>query len=499
MKIFQIFIPLIVASQFLVACQSAKNYVIPTSEKVKITQTMTTIPEQLPSSTSSVVVPSPVKTSPLINMTSTPVVLLTPLPSSMIPILDAHSAEVGALIQSKNKRVNSTGVPETDIKEYMTNSNYFAYDLLFPLIQPNGKNFIYSPYSLTMVMGMTYAGARGDTALQMADAMRFTLPPDRLYAAINSVDQELMGLPHGSDNESYNVHLNIANSLWGQVNRTYLPEYLDILSKYYGTGINLEDFTNKPEESRMAINDWVSKKTEEKITNLIPSGGINSLTKLVLVNAVYFNDAWQHPFAKEDTKDEYFYMVPNGQVQTPMMHTSAKFGYISNKIYQAISLPYKNCDLSMIIIMPVVEQFDEFEKTLNAKNIEDIIPLLQEQPIDLTFPKFKFETNFSLVEPLVKLGILNAFAPLSANFSGIDGTREIFIGNIIQKAYISVDEYGTEAAAATAATMKTTALETDSPIIVKIDHPFIFAIRDQQTGTVLFIGRLLNPVLGKEK
>jgi serpin B len=214
---------------------------------------------------------------------------------------------------------------------------------------------------------------------------------------------------------------------------------------------------------------------------------------------VYFNDVWLHPFDKEDTKMEYFFLKPNGQNQTQMMHTSAKFAYSSNKNFQAINMPYKNSDLSMVVIMPSVEQFDEFEKTLNAQKIEEIISTLQEQSIDLTFPKFKFETDFSFVEPLVKLGILNAFAPLSANFSGIDGTREIFISNIIQKAYISVDEFGTEAAAATAATMKTTAMKTDSPLVVNIDHPFIFIIRNQKTGTILFIGRLLNPILDKKR
>ncbi len=340
-------------------------------------------------------------------------------------------------------------------------------------------------------MAMAYAGARGDTASQISDVLHFSMPDENVHSAFDAIDEEIAS--HAKGEEDFK--LNMANSIWGQKDRPFLPEYLDTLSQYYGAGLHLVDFIQQTEDARQKINQWVSEKTQQKITDLIPPGAVSSLTRLVIVNAIYFKAGWRLPFDQELTKPGNFFFIHGGQTTVQMMHQTGTYGYSNMTQYQALELPYKGDGMSMLIIMPADKEFENIENSLNAEKINEIVKTLEIKKIDLTFPKFSVETGYSITDPLIEMGILNAFAPLAANFSGIDGTRDLYIDKIAHKAYVNVDENGTEAAAATAAMMAATSLEPEEPTQVVIDHPFIFAIRDQQTKVILFLGRIYNPKL----
>jgi serpin B len=251
------------------------------------------------------------------------------------------------------------------------------------------------------------------------------------------------------------------------------------------------DFMNKPEECRIAINQWVSDQTEGRIEDLIPQGAIDELTRLVLTNAIYFNAAWEHQFDEDDTLDRPFYLLDGSQVKAPMMRLTTSFNYTDGNGYQAIELPYDGGELSMVIIMPDEGNFEAFESSLDSELVENIIRDMEDQRVRLMMPKFEFASELSLTQALAAMGMPAAFS--NADFSGMTGTYELFISDVIHQAFVSVDEYGTEAAAATAVIMAGATPPSNEPVTLDIDHPFIFLIRDMKTGSVLFVGRVLNP------
>jgi len=251
------------------------------------------------------------------------------------------------------------------------------------------------------------------------------------------------------------------------------------------------DFINKAEESRITINNWVSDQTEEKIKDLIPQGAINAATRLVLTNAIYFNAAWQHPFAEEVTSSGTFHLLDNSDVTIPMMYQTESFKYAEGSDYQAVELPYDKQELSMVILLPREGQFEAFEESLNAEIVDEIIGKLEGSRVALTMPKFEYASSFSLKDALTTLGMGVAFTP-EADFSGMNGSRDLFIGDVLHKAFVSVDEEGTEAAAASAVIMAMSA-PPSQPIEFTVDRPFVFFIRDIQTSSIIFVGRVLNP------
>jgi serpin B len=339
---------------------------------------------------------------------------------------------------------------------------------------------------------MTYAGAGGETEEQMADALHFGLPQNRLHPAFNSLDIELAKRgedAEGKDNEGF--RLNVVNAIWGQKDYTFLTGFLDVLAENYGAGLRILDFIRAPEESRITINDWVSEQTEGKIEDLIPQGLINELTRLVLTNAIYFNAAWAFPFSEEATSDGAFHLLNGDEVIVPMMRQTESLGYAKGDNYQAVELPYDGNELSMVILLPQSSEFDTFESTLDFQKLQAIIDNLQYREVVLIMPKFEFESSFALKDTLSDMGMPVAFSG-SADFSGMTGNRDLFIADVVHKAFVSVDEAGTEAAAATAVVMELTAIP-EEPVTVNIDRPFIFLIRDIETGALLFIGRVLNP------
>ena len=387
--------------------------------------------------------------------------------------------------------MTSPEVSEAALTTLVTGNSVFAFDLYQALREEDG-NLFYSPYSISLALAMTYAGARGETAQQMADTLHFVLSPDRLHPAFNSLDIELGRRGEGAkgkDGEGF--RLNIVNDIWGQKDYQFLTTFLDLLAENYGAGLRIMDFANAPEESRITINNWVSDQTESRIEDLIPQGLIGAFTRLVLTNAIYFNAAWQYPFTEDMTRDGPFYLLDGGEVTVSMMRQTESFGYTEGDGYQAVELPYDGRELSMVILLPQAGQFETFEGSLDAQRVDAIVKDLKPRQAALTMPRFEFESGFSLKEILVAMGMPVAFSG-HADFSGMTGSRDLFISDVVHKAFVSVDEAGTEAAAATAVVMKLTALP-GTPVEVTVDRPFVFLLRDIETDTILFIGRIVNP------
>lgn len=415
----------------------------------------------------------------------------------LVAILVASLAGCGATIQgmgiamSDRERVSSPNVAAPDLNDLVEGNNAFAFDLYQALSDKDG-NLFYSPYSISVALAMTYAGARGETERQMADTLHFALPQDRLHPAFNALDLELAARgagAKGKDGEGF--RLNIVNAIWGQQDYQFLADFLDVLAENYGAGLRLLDFANAPEQSRVKINEWVSDQTEGRIEDLIPPDVIDSLTRLVLTDAIYFNAAWQYPFDKNTTSNGLFHLLNGGDVTVPMMEQTESFCYTEGDSYQAIELPYDGQELSMVILLPKAGQFDAFEKLLDAELVKAIIDKLETCRVAVTMPKFEYESSFSLKQALSTLGMGVAFTS-GADFSGIDGKRDLLIQDVLHKAFVSVDEAGTEAAAATAVIIGLTSVPAQV-VEFKIDRPFIFLIRDIPTGSTLFIGRVLNP------
>jgi serpin B len=398
----------------------------------------------------------------------------------------------GNVLQSDKPRITSPATNEADLTTLVEGNAEFAFDL-YQVLRDNKGNLFYSPYSISLALAMTYAGARGNTDEEMADALNFLLPQNQLHPAFNALDQELASRGEGAegkDDEGFRLH--IVNAIWGQKGYDFLQEYLDLLAENYGSGLRILDFMKAPEQSRLNINDWVSEQTEERIGDLIPQGAMNQLTRFVLTNAIYFNAAWQYPFDEEVTFEGDFFLLNGDRITVPMMRQTESFGYMEGEGYQAVELPYDGQELSMVILVPEQGKFTSFEQSLNQQVLGNIVQHIGFRRVDLSMPKFEYESSFGLKQALTTLGMKDAFIPEAADFSDMDGRRDLFMQDVLHKAFVAVDEAGTEAAAATAVIVGTTSVPPE-PTEVKIDRPFIYLIRDIETGTILFVGRTLNP------
>jgi serpin B len=409
----------------------------------------------------------------------------------LLPVIASVQPAGAEVLKSDNERITSPDVSPSEQELLVEGNSAFAFKLYQELKEKEG-NLFYSPYSISLALAMTYAGASGETAQQMADTLQFMLEQERLHPAFNWLDAELARRGEGAagkDGEGF--RLNIVNAIWGQKDYEFLPAFLDVLAENYGAGLRIVDFITKTEKSRLAINKWVYDQTEERIEDLIPPGAIDVLTRLVLTNAIYFNAAWENPFDKDMTADGPFYLLDGGQVIVPMMKQTESFGYTEGEGYQAVELPYDGGELSMVILLPTSGNFEAFEKGLQAQQVDAIIDDLRNTQVTLTMPKFEFDSEFSLKDTLAQMGMPVAFSG-GADFSGMTGNRELSISDVVHKAFVAVDEAGTEAAAATAVIVGLTAVP-EPPVEVTIDRPFIFLIRDIETGAILFVGRVLNP------
>ena len=395
----------------------------------------------------------------------------------------------GERAASELARDRTPNVAPGDADALVIGNTAFAVDAYHEIRQAPG-NLFYSPLSVSMAMAMTYGGARGDTEAQMADALHFTLPNESLHAAFNWLDLELSSRGQGAQGaDGDGFRLNLINNTFGQMGYQFLPEYLDLLALNYGVGMSLLDFLNDPEGARESINQWVAEVTEERIEDLLPAGSISPSTRLVLTNAVYFNAAWDTPFNENATSPGTFH-APAGDVTVDMMNgTVDAMTHMQGEGYQAIGLPYDGQELDMVLIIPDEGMFETVEGNLSSALFDDVFTALSPGPYGaLAMPSFGFRTKVDMVEIFQNLGLIAAF-DASADFSGINGARDLMITGIFHEAFIQVNEAGTEAAAATAVVVD----ETSVPQSFTVDRPFLFAIRDIQTGTVLFLGRVLDP------
>ncbi len=394
-------------------------------------------------------------------------------------------------VKSDAPRDSATSLPVNELTELVDGNTMFAFDLYRQVIG-NSENVFFSPYSVSMALAMTYAGAREETAKEMAGAMQFYLPQASLHPAFNYLDRQLAMRGEGAqgkDGEGF--RLNVVNAIWGQRDHRFESGFLDMLARNYGAGLRVLDFKTQPEPSRETINRWVEEQTESRIKDLIPQGAIDPLTRLVLTNAVYFNAAWASQFEKSATTQGLFHNLDGPEVMASMMHQTAHFGYLRANGFTALELPYDGRELSMVVLLPDEGLFRTFETSIDGDTLRHVEQGLQSTRVALTMPKFRVETSFGLKEALKALGMVSAFDPSSADFSGMDGTRDLYITDVVHKAFVEVDESGTEAAAATAVVVGQTSVPAD-PIEVSLDRPFLFLIRDVQTGTVLFLGRVVN-------
>ncbi len=421
--------------------------------------------------------------------TSEPMTIATNTPSTTV-VSTATPTLMPTPLSLPTPRITAPQVDQNDRAELVDGNRAFALDLYHVLRKGSG-NLFYSPYSISLALAMAYAGARGKTQQQMAGALQFTLSPDRLHPAFHALDLEIARRGESTDK---GFHLNIANAMWVQQGYALRDEYLGLLAENYGAAPHLVDFEQAWEAARITINEWVIEKTQGKIKDLIPKGAINDLTRLVLTNAIYFKAAWQDQFDESGTRKEPFHLLGGGQISVPMMHQLEPFvGYTEGAEYQAVRLRYNGAPLAMIVLLPRAGQFSAFEDSLSTQRLKAILGAMQPQDVRLTLPKFKVESEFSLRDALEQLGMTDAFGG-AADFSGLTGRPELCITFVLHKAYITVDEAGTEAAAATAVGFGGGGLPTPSPFIeFTADRPFVFLIHDEATGAILFVGRVLDP------
>lgn len=392
---------------------------------------------------------------------------------------------------------SSATVPTAADQQVLTAGNLsFALDLYRQLSsdpQRSSDNLFFSPLSISVAMAMTYAGARSTTADEMAGALHFGLPPERLHTAFGWLDLELTNRgvgAQGTDGQPF--RLAVSNSLWGAQQASFAAPFLDTLAQSYGAGIKLLDFIASPEPSRTRINDWVAQRTEQRIRNLLPTGSISAGTRLVLVNAVYFNAAWQRQFSAAATADAAFTRLDGTPATVALMSQTGYFNYAEGSGYQAVELPYDGGELAMLVVLPAAGQFLAFEQLFNENKLAEIQVALSSRNVRLGLPKFKLEGGFSVKAALQTLGVSAAFGD-SADFSGITAGDEAWrISDIYHKGYVDVDERGTEAAAATAVLVGATSVPLE-PVVFRADRPFLFAIVDKQTNTLVFLGRLVAP------
>ena len=411
------------------------------------------------------------------------------------------STAAGEEIRLDKERV-APSAGNADLAGLVEGNSAFAFDLYQALRGQDG-NLFYSPHSISLALAMTYAGAGGQTERQMADTLRFSLTQDRLHPAFNDLDQELAS--RGTDVQSREgeaFRLNIVNAVWGQHGHPFWEAFLEVLAESYGAGVKSADFVAAPEESRLAINDWIAGSTEDRIRDLIPHGVIDSLTRMVLTNAIYFSASWASPFGEASTRAQPFHLLDGSRVDVPMMRTSEDFGYAAGEGYQAVGLPYTGHEMSMTVIVPDRGRFRDFEDSLDAGLAERIIADLGFRHVTLDLPKFEFESQFWLSETLKSMGMSDAFDSVASDFSDMDGRSCLagdpgclYIREVVHKAFVSVDEAGTEAAAATGVVMQTESAP-QNPVAVTVDRPFIFLIRDRATEAILFVGRVetISPI-----
>jgi serpin B len=384
--------------------------------------------------------------------------------------------------------VGQTNAEEnTMVEKTVLNNSSFAVGLYSHLKHIDG-NLFFSPFSISAALAMTYAGAHEKTADQMATALHFNQEPDQLHLSMRELISRLNAVQKETE-----VELSVANAIWAQKGYQFLDAFFRVVQQSYRADLNQVDFTTAADAARQTINRWVEEQTHQKIKDLIPPGVLSALTRLVLVNAIYFKGFWDTQFKPEDTREMAFWLSAETNVKVPMMYQEHQFGYWENEWLQMLEMPYKDEALSLIVLLPKEKTgISVLEQKLTLENILRWQDQLRKQKIKLFFPRFKIEAQFNLGQTLSAMGMPDAFDSNRADFSAMIGKKGLFISAVIHKAYVEVNEEGTEAAAATGVVVGVTSIPPPSPIF-KADHPFVFFIRDNASRSILFLGRVLDP------
>jgi serpin B len=416
---------------------------------------------------------------------------------------DAETARGGDLIpvfidtraesESNNRIAPHTRTQlSADAFSIVSGNNRFAleiYKRLAASAKP-GDNVLVSPFSISTALAMTYAGGKQNTAKQMSDVLGFTLPDDQLHPAMGEIIRDL-----DADREGY--QLSIANRLFGQNGYPFKQPFLDITDRDYGAPLDMVDFQASPDGARQRINDWVADQTHDKIQELFPPGSITRDSRLALTNAIYYKGSWKYEFDEDLTRDRTFF-TRSGQTLVPTMYQKESFLYTERPDFQMLEMPYAGGDLSMVLLLPKDRNgLPAFEASLTQELFEESLVALDSATVNVYLPKFTFDSSFNLVDALKEMGIQDAFSPQDADFTGIaDASPDnLYIGTAVHKAFIDVNEIGTEAAAATGIGffISNCACPPPEPKTFRADHPFLFALRDRHSGSVLFLGRVEQP------
>lgn len=413
---------------------------------------------------------------------------------------DATSSnQTWSVAASDKKRIVNPQVASQDLALQVAGNTRFALDL-YGQLGGSGKNAFASPHSISTALAMAFAGASAQTEQEMAQALHFELPQDRLHPVLNKLDLELASRGQGAKSAGGGAfELSVANSIWARPDGTYLPDYLDLLAINYGAGVHMVDFGGDTEGARQAINAWVAQRTHDRIMELLRQGDIDANTAMVLVNAIYFNAAWAEPFEADMTSPEPFDAAGSPVTSEMMAGLKEEARYAPGDGYEAVELMFDGDELSMLVVVPDAGTFDAFREGLTAEGLDDILAALYPQEVYLKLPKFSFSSHVSLKQALEALGMREAFDPMGANFEGIcgvpGGPAGMVISDVIHEAFVQVAEEGAEAAAATAVVFADAgaAYPPAEPVQLTVDRPFVFFIRDNATGTVLFVGHVVDP------
>lgn len=397
------------------------------------------------------------------------------------------------VVASTLPRLTAAEVPASDVAAQVRDNTTFAFRLYRELAVGDGDVF-FSPFSVSSALAMAWAGAAGDTATAMREALSLSLPAPAVHGALNALDlafAERVGADHGALGGDPRFSLAIANALWGQRGLDFQAPFLDTLAQNYGAGVRVEDFSGAPAQAAADINAWVDEATHGKIPEIIAPESITPDTRVVLTNAIYFKAQWAWPFRPDLTAPGPFHRLDGATATVPLMHQSMKVQYAAGPGWQAVELPYATLDAMMTVLVPDEGALATVEAGLDADFLDGLVASEEEAEVELALPKFTVTTIAPLRAPLTALGMGVAFTD-AADFSGIADGGGLELSEVAHQATVTIDEVGTEAAAVTDALMQDFA---DPPLSVTltIDRPFIVLVRDRPTGSVLFLGRVAAP------
>lgn len=395
-----------------------------------------------------------------------------------------------SLIKSDLPRDLSPEVPDADMEQLAAGNHQFCLNL-FKELQTD-ENLLISPLSIRMAFAMNYAGAVGPTAVEMDQALCYSLDQEHLHPAWNRLDQILAGRNHPGDQDTPSTNLLLTNALWGRINYPFVDEYLDLLAINYGAGIHTADFVGAPESSRLFINDWVADQTQQKVLDLLPPQSISSDVAVVLVNSLYFQASWLQRFDPDQTVPGIFNHLDGHTTSVPMMNETNAYGYYEESGCQAVKLNFHQEDWSLaaVFMLPAEGQFQSFADNLDVETLDRFLGGMSAAQGQVSLPRFSFETKCRLKDALESLGMVVPFTP-EADFGGMTQNDILWIDEAYHQTFIAVDENGVEAAAATAI-VDVDGIDPD-PFTFIANRPFLLAITDQETDTILFFGQVVAP------